>query len=117
MSVSRLLTRNATITHRYPSATVDGYGNPLSDESTSSVLCELQQRQRSEETVMGELAQRTWLLVLPAGTSVDATDTVTVDDLDYELVGEPWPVHNPRTGSVSHIEATVKRTTSSEVLS
>ena len=52
-----------------------------------------------------------WRLFLPSGTSVSGVDRIEIDDVSYEFEGPPWPVRNPRTGLVSHIEATVRQST------
>lgn len=71
--------------------------------SPTATKCELQQEFRNAE--MFNASQ--WRLFLPAGTAVAATDTVTVDEHDYLVAGDPWPARNPRTRRVSHIEASV----------
>lgn len=108
MSIAGLLTLTCTITRRAAS-TVDAYGDETSTETTTTTVCELQQRQRTEQTDPGTIAESTWLLVLPAGTGVAAGDTVTVAGDAYEVIGEPWGARNPRTTSTSHVEATVRR--------
>lgn len=111
MTVVALLTLDCTITHRAPSGTKDAFGDETTTDSTASTVCELQQRQRTEQTAGGELSDTQWLLVVPAGTTIATGDTVTVDGNDYEVHGEPWTVRNPRTAVVSHIEATLRRVT------
>lgn len=111
MTLAALLTLDATITHRTPAGTTDAFGDEETTETTTSTVCELQQRQRTEQTSGGELSDTQWLLILPAGTTIATGDTVTIDGADYEIHGEPWTVRNPRTGVDSHIEATVRRVT------
>lgn len=106
MSLAQLLNRSCTITHRVAGATRDEYGNNVPDETTTSTVCELQQRQRTE-TPDGTIARASWLLVLPADTEIASGDTVTVGTVAYEVDGDPWTARNPRTGDDSHIEATV----------
>lgn len=110
MSLSKLLNRTCTLILRDLSGTVDDYGNPVPSERTITTVCELQQRQRTEPGDQGEVSDTTWLLVLPAGTTIDTGDAVEVAGERYELVGAPWPARNPRTGLESHVEATVRRT-------
>lgn len=108
-----LLTRLVTIHRRTVGETTDEYGNAVSDTTTIVAYGELQQRTRRENP--DEMSDTTWLLVLPVGTDIDTNDSVVVADMpggpsSFELVGEPWPVRNPRTGAESHIEATLRRT-------
>lgn len=110
MSLSQLINRPCTLTRRSPSGARNQYGKRLPTQTTVETLCELQQQSRDEPGEAGEFGDTTWLLVLPAGTAIDTSDSVTVDGDVYELVGPPWEARNPRTRQVSHIEATVRRT-------
>jgi hypothetical protein len=109
LTLALLLTQPCTITRRAPAGTVDEFGNEQTTETTASTVCELQQRQRGENPA--EISSTDWLLILPADAALHASDTVTIDDQDYEVRGEPWTVRNPRTALVSHVEATVRRVT------
>lgn len=110
MPLLQLLNTPVTITRRSPSADeTDDYGNPSDDETAVETVGELQQQRRDEPAGQGDLSVTTWLLILPAGTTLDATDLVTVDDVDYEVLGDPWNARNPRTGLDEHVEATLKK--------
>ena len=109
MSIAGLLTLDCTITSRAGSGTVDDYGDETTDETTVTIVCELQQQQRNETTDPGTIADSTWLLILPAGITLGAADTVTIGGDAYEVIGEPWQARNPRTQAASHIEATVRK--------
>lgn len=109
MQIAHLLTRACTVTNRTDSGAVDDYGNPVPAETEVDTTCELQQQRRSEPVGEGELSDTLWLLVLPAGTTIDTGDKVTVDGQEFEMVGDPWPVREPRTGQESHLEASVRR--------
>jgi len=109
-----LLNRPVTITRRTPSATEDAYGNPVDAVVTTTTVGELQQQQRSETDqgawgLAGDIVQTVWLLVLPAGTAIDASDRVTIDGKDYEVIGDPWHARNPRTQQDAHVEVTLRR--------
>lgn len=109
LTLAQLLNRSCTITRLQPGDDCDGYGNQTSEETTIVTVCDLQQRQRNESP--DEIVASDWLLVLPAGTAIGAGDTVTVDGAGtFEVHGEPWQARNPRTRSISHLEATVRRT-------
>lgn len=108
--ISNLLTRPATLHRTTTGGTVDEYGNAVEVTEDVAVLCELQQRRRDEPDAQGELSVTDWVLFLPAGTEVSTADTVTVEPIgDFEIVGDSWPVRNPRTQQDSHVEASVKR--------
>lgn len=109
-----LLTLTCTITGRAAQVAVDEYGDETFTETVTAAVCELQQRQRSETGAAGEVSASEWLLILPAGTSIDTGDTVTIDSVDYEVTGEPWAARNPRTTAESHIECTLRRTAGTE---
>lgn len=87
--------------------TRDEMGNDVASESTVTTVCELQQRQRDEEDE--QVTEGSYLLVVPVGTVIGAADSVSVDGVEYQVSGQPWEVRNPRTETVSHIEATVMR--------
>lgn len=103
-----LMNRTCSVVRRYPSGTEDDYGNEIPGETTTVTVCEFQQRQRSEDEEV--VSEEQWLVILPAATNIDTADVLIVDEVEYELVGQPWPARNPRTKEVSHIEATVVRT-------
>lgn len=110
MTLTTLINRPCTITHRTWDGAADRYGSKLPVETDVVTVCELQQRQRNERDDAGETIDSSWLLVLLPETVIAAGDTVSVvGDGEFEVHGEPWVSRNPRTQIVSHIEATVKR--------
>lgn len=114
MTLSTLVTRPCTIVRRLESVNTDDYGNEIPDTEEASTSCELQQIARTEPEMEGELSDTRWLAIFPAGTDLQTNDAVIVDTLKYELEGDPWMVRNPRTGSDSHVEATLCRTAGAE---
>lgn len=113
--LSNLLNRRCTIITRTASGDEDDYGNDLPGETVTETVCEIQQRQRDEPGDQGELSVTGWLLILPAGTLIRTGDSVVIDGgHEYEVVGDPWPLRNPRTQQESHIEASVRRTAGDE---
>lgn len=110
MTLTSLLNRSCVIERRAGTGATNSYGDETTSTVSTSTVCELQQRQRTESSVEGEVSQTDWLLVLPAGTLIAHGDAVTVDGLDYEVHGDPWRARNPRTQAESHVEATVRRT-------
>lgn len=114
MSLDSLLTQTAVITRRILDGNFDRYGNLTTIETTSVVACHLQQSQRSES---GAVQQARWNLWVPADTELAGADGVTVDGVAYELDGPPWLAVHPRTGEVSHIEATLVEITDKQAAS
>jgi hypothetical protein len=112
--VNDLLNRPCSLVQRSPGVSKDAYGNDIPAETVVETVCELQQRQRREPDAYGDLSDSLWLLILPAGTQARTGDAVMVDGQDYELVGKPWDVRHPRTGVMSHVEATVRITSTSD---
>jgi hypothetical protein len=106
-----LLNRPCLIVNRAPDGGRSRYGAETTSETVTSTVCELQQRQRDEDTVAGDVSRTSWLLVLPAGTEVRQDSQVVVDGDTFEVDGEPWEARNPRTKAVSHVEVSVVRTT------
>lgn len=115
MSLELLINRPCLITTNvWDGETVDAYGNPVTVPDTIETVCELQQQSREERSAEGELSTTSWLLLLPLGTNVPIDAIVTVGGDDYAMDGESWVVRNPRTQADSHIEATLKRSKSTE---
>lgn len=115
--LSQLLNQPCTIVRRSASSATDEYGNEIPDETEISTVCELQQERHlsdAEPANQGELSDTKWLLVLTTGTVIRTGDVVIVNGERYEMFGDPWHARNPRTGAESHVEATVRRTASSE---
>lgn len=109
MSVAALMNQSCTITTRTDSATVDRYGNPAPTEATTATVCYCEQRQRTEAAGEDQVASEDWLVMLPTGTTVDASDQIAVGTLVLQVVGPPWTVRNPRTQSDSHIECNARK--------
>jgi len=107
---SRLMTNTATITHVAANpASPDEYGNPGESTTTTTALCELQQKERDEEQTDSHVQGETWNLYLVPTATIDGGDRVEVDDVTYEVIGPPWRARHPRSGEITHIEATVRR--------
>lgn len=111
--LSQLINTPCTILSRTDGGGQDDYGNETDTTTEVETVCELQQTRRDEPDAQGELSDTTWQLFLPASTEISTGDSVMVDGVVYELVGAPWPARNPRTRTVSHVEATVRRTAGS----
>lgn len=121
MTLSQLLNRPCTISHRTAGEGEDRYGNPKSSVEEIETVCEIQESKRSlsgrssEHGEGGEVSDADWVGIFPAGTPLGAADTVRVDGLgDLQVVGEPWPARNPRTQVISHVEVPLRRTAGGE---
>lgn len=114
MPITTLLNRVCTLVYRTEDGTPDAFGNPTIDIVSLQSVCELQQRQRDDRTVAGEVTTTSWAVYLPAATDLDDLAAVIVDGYVYELDGPPWAARNPRTQTVSHVEATAVRAAGSE---
>lgn len=114
MTLSQLINRPCTILRRTTNAEKTPYGRQRKTDTLTETVCELQQTQSTELADGGEVADTTFLLVLPAATDIRTGDALVVDGHTYELTGEPWVARNPRTQIDSHIQATVRRVAGTE---
>lgn len=113
--LSQLINRDCTIIRRLESSTTDAHGNEVPEEDLVTTVCEVQQQQRQEQGLAGELSDTRWLGFFLPGVELRTGDAVDVDGLGtFELVGDPWPARNPRTQQESHVEATLRRTEGTE---
>jgi hypothetical protein len=113
MSISTLINRPCVILQRSQPGSVDSYGNLETVDVEAETVCALQKQATlasSEPAGEGEFSATGWNIFLLAGVDINTGDAVVVDGLTYELVGDPWPVRNERTGVISHLEAEARRT-------
>lgn len=108
MSITTLVNLPCVLIRR--SGDSDDFDDTLPDEHYVDTVCEIQQQQRSEPTDEGDLSVTQWLVIFPAGTVADSGDAVLVEDAEYQLIGAPWAVRNPRTGVEHHVEASATQT-------
>lgn len=114
MPLANLLVRPCVIVRRWPTS-IDEYGEEVFAEHNVETVCELQQLQRTEAaSTQGELSMTVWRLFLPIGTVIRTADTVIVNDIHYEVAGDPWIVDTGPTTSMHHVEATLTRQSSTE---
>jgi hypothetical protein len=112
--LDKLLNQTAWVIWRSEGEDEDDYGNREPVEVQAEVRCEVQQRRR-DESAEGSVAEGDWLGVFFGDLELDNTDAVIVEGLGtFELVGDPWPAKNPRTGIVEHVEATLRRVAGAE---
>lgn len=109
MRPTRLFTLPVTISTVTDAGADDEYGNPTETTTTTIVWGELQQQSRNEEGGGRHVLEGVYRLFVEPGASVVGWDRVTIGGVDYEVDGPPWQVRNPRTGTISHVEATLRR--------
>lgn len=105
MTAARLINRPGVLTVRIHDGTPDDYNNPTVTTTSRQVLCWYEQAQRSERTGLADQQSETHRLFLRSGENLTGWDKLTVDGLEFEVMGPPWKVINPRTQQASHIEA------------
>lgn len=110
MSVAHLLTLSATLLRRTADpAAADEYGNPGWSIASQPVAVEVQQETSGEDNESAVMVS-TWRCFLdPSVADVRGWDGVEIDGVTYEVDGDAWPVRNPRTGRLSHVEARIRR--------
>lgn len=116
--VSDLINRPCTIFHRTGSGVRNAHGVEESDVDPVDAVWELQQTNRAEPGDQSELSDTLWTAFFLPGVELSTGDTVVDEDgTRYEVVGDPWHARNPRSRTVSHVEATLRRTAGPEVAS
>lgn len=112
MTLSSLMNLSCTVLSRTTSANTDAYGDEIRTETAVVTVCELQQVTSGEAP--NEVATTTYRLFLPADTVIDQDDSVVIDGHHYEVTGQPNLHRNPRTGSDSHIEVEIRRSSGAD---
>ena len=103
MTLAALLVRTVTIHHA--GTRVDAYGDTIVDWSTSTDVTAPGWLAYTSgiEILDGRAATSTTMsLSLPAGTTIDAADRVTIDGTTYDITAEPMSAWTPR--GEHHIE-------------
>lgn len=85
----------------------DLQGNPSNTVVDILTRCDIQESSTYENRTEGTVSVSRWNLYLPPETDLDAIDTVIVDGQIYSVEGDPWKVYHPRTGAMTHIQASV----------
>jgi len=111
VNADRLLVRDCSIVRRTP-GDEDEYGNPVPVEVFVDTCCYAEQRRSAQPAGVGDRAVSDWLVVLPIETAVTIADAIRLDDgSELEVIGDPWPVHNPWAEAYSHIELIAREAT------
>ena len=114
MSLAQLINRDCTLLRRTPSGT-DELGNEIQTDDVVETVIELQQRRADEHD--NTVSDTDWIGFFLPGEDVRSGDAVVVDGQKYEVVGDPALWRNPRTQTMSHIEAGLRRAAGSEAAS
>lgn len=105
-----LMARACTVTTVTATGDPDVFNDPTVETTDTDTRCYLEQRRAFDTTSGLSVATGEWLCLLPGDVTITAGDRVTVDEDEFEVDGPPWPVQNPRTGTTSHIEVNLRRT-------
>lgn len=111
--IASLINRSCTIVVSQATGEEDDFSNEKAPQSQVATVCEIQQRQRDEDDDQGELSDADWnAFFLPADEDSlsTASQLWVADEGTFEFVGAPWAVRDPETSTVSHVEATLRRT-------
>lgn len=110
MSFDTLLSRTGAILP-FEEGERDTLNNPITGYGEAVPTVYYMEQRRADERLEDRDTRITdYLLVLPATATFTARDRFQdADDAVYEVDGDPWHVWNPRTDSLHHIEATVRR--------
>jgi len=105
-AIHQLIKMPCTIRHSDPGA-ADEYGDhPVSMVTETTERCYVAQSNRGEAD---EIEHERWQIYFLPYVLIDANDSVVVDGMTFEVLGNPWAVTDPVTGWRTHIEATAVR--------
>jgi hypothetical protein len=110
MSYLALLKQTATLNLVYGAElSEDDHGNPVYATAFVDLPCHLAKQASTDEGEDGNLQAVTFKLFLKEDAPLTGWDSVTVDECEYQVIGHPYRVHNPRTGNYHHVEADIRR--------
>ena len=103
--IEQLMNREVEIVSR---GEADDFDNRQTTTGTTTTRGALQQQRRDEPGDQGEVSRTDWILFLPAGTTLDGSDEILVDEQTFEVVGDPEHVFDEFTGREHHVEASLR---------
>ncbi len=111
MSINRLLTQD--LDWQATTDGVDEYGNDtiVDAGAATPVRGLIQQASTVEYLNDRDTTVTQWKAFLPAGTAVTSLDTLTFQGQTFQVTGAPYPVFNPRSRQVSHLEMNLTEVT------
>jgi hypothetical protein len=98
----RLLSKSVTVTHTSSTA-VDAMGRPVPTTVTFDVPCAFKHRLANDTLDGATVATDETTFYFSPATVVALGDLITLDSDTYEVVSDPFPETNFRTGSVHHL--------------
>ena len=107
MTIDKLMNQPVSIVTRAYTGEMDAYGNETASETTTEALGYLQQLTGTERE--GYVPEATHLLIVPSDTAIQANDQVLVGTDEYQVLGPPADIWNPRTALHHHTEAVLRR--------
>lgn len=99
----RLFSKPVSLTHT-SSNTVDSSGRPSKVTTTSTVMCAYRHRLASDAFDGGVVVTDEITFYMPPQTAVQPSDTLLMGGSKYEVVSDPFPVWNHRSGVIHHLE-------------
>lgn len=112
MSLVQLMNQPLTI-QTVGGTTLDEYGNTVLTPVGAPVagVGYLDQKDTIEFLNDRQTVVSKWKAFLPLDTVIGPMDYINFGAQKFQVDGVPWPVYNPRTKLVSHIECTLVVTT------
>ena len=107
MTIDKLMNQPVSIVTRAYTGQLDDYGNEIATETTTEVLGYLQQLTGTERE--GYVPEASHLLVVPSTTAIQANDNVLAGSDEYQVLGPPADIYNPRLALRHHTEAVLRR--------
>ena len=107
MTIDLLMDQPVTIISRSYQGQLDDYGNEIAAETQTEVMSYLQQLTGAERE--GYVPEATDRLIVPPDTLIQANDNVLTGTDEYQVLGPPANVWNPRSNAFHHIEAVLRR--------
>jgi hypothetical protein len=105
-AIHQLIKMACTVRHSDP-GDVDEYGDhPVGVITETTERCYIAQSTRGEND---DIETERWQVYFLPYVLVDANDSVFVDGMEMQILGNPWLVCDPVTGWRTHIEATAVR--------
>ena len=107
----RRLLRHAVIVHRRAEGPPDGDGVPTITVTQTATTGYAEQANAGEPATDPAWPTADWRIILAAadGLDLDGWDRVDVGATAFEVTGGPWPVYEPHSDLVHHIELRARR--------
>jgi hypothetical protein len=108
--LERLLTRPCVV-HLRSEGAPDGDGVATLTDELVTTRCYAEQAAATEPGTEPEWTTQDWRVVLAAvdGLPLDGWDRVDVGGEPFEVTGGPWPVRDPHSDQVHHVELRARR--------